>query len=488
MAEQEQTEKYVEMGAEMVVFDIKEARIAELREEFMKLTIKDKDDKPGFDAVHKARMEIKGIRVGLTKRGKDYRDKINVYLKKELAEEKKLLALLEPIEDHLSQEENRVEEEKARIKAEEEAKRAAIIQARRDQLYKLDCRFDGTTWTYCGVEIFTHVKLLAASDEQFNDLTESIQQAINEAAEVLAKEAAEKKRLDDEREAQASKERDALADEKRKLGIKIFVSSLRDIYITPSMNSADIETCIANYEQRDLSPETFQEFRDEALEIHKNTVGSLRKILSDTKTREEEAVKLQAEKDRLAKEKADQEKEAQRLKDEAQRLKDEEAAKVQAAADTKKKEEEEAQRKKDLESARQEERRKARHDMLLLVGIENNEPSLGEVSETDWQQLYNTAAGIWNQKQKTIAEAEAQKKADAAAAEKKAKEDAVRIKAEKKEARRPDKAKLLSYIQDLYETEIPEMKTEEGQAVSEVLQAALNAVLAEQKTNIEEKM
>jgi len=51
------------IGNELAVVDINEVRIAKMREEYMPLVIIDLKNEKQFDAVHRARMEVKKSRV-----------------------------------------------------------------------------------------------------------------------------------------------------------------------------------------------------------------------------------------------------------------------------------------------------------------------------------------------------------------------------------------------------------------------------------------
>lgn len=194
-------------------FNITDAVISEKASQYMPLTIRGIDDKPGLDAVHRARMDIKGLRVAVQKTGKALREEANTYLKVVLTEEKRIISLLEPIEDHLSDEENRVVEEVARIKAEAAAKEEARIQGRRNLLFKMGCTWDGSVFSFRGVEITKDVEIAKFTDELFDDLVGAIQSTLDEeAAERAAQEAA--KKAEEERLAQIAKEQ---AVEKKRL-------------------------------------------------------------------------------------------------------------------------------------------------------------------------------------------------------------------------------------------------------------------------------
>jgi hypothetical protein len=97
---------------ELQKFNLADAVIADMAKKYLALTIKDLDDKEGFELVHVARMDVKAKRVEVTKKGKDLRAEANAYNKAVLDEEKRIIGLLAPIETHLETEENRITDEK----------------------------------------------------------------------------------------------------------------------------------------------------------------------------------------------------------------------------------------------------------------------------------------------------------------------------------------------------------------------------------------
>ena len=297
MAEQEE---YVEMGASIVVFDVKEAAIAERRERYMKLTIQGLDDKAGLDTVHAARIDIKGLRISVMKTGKAYRDKINVYLKKELADEKHLLGLLSPIEDYLKDEESRIEEEKARIKAEAEAQETARIQIRVNRLFDLGCRFDGTSYIYGNLNA-PYALVKVASDEQFETFCGAIQGLIDEENAAKAAEA--------ERLAQIQKEqaRVAAEQEKERQRLAAEAKAIQDEKDRLAREAKAVEDAKLKEEQAKIRIAEMEKAKAEAAEkarieteerIKREAAEKEARIKADAdeKARKEEAARIRSEK------------------------------------------------------------------------------------------------------------------------------------------------------------------------------------------------
>ena len=123
---------------EIVKYDINEAEIAKMSSVYMELTIKDLDDKEGLDAVHSARMIMVKHRTSIEKLRKSSNEDAQAFIKNNNNNAKKLLALMEPVETHLKTEEGKIEAEKARIKEEADRIEKEKIQARVDELFKVD--------------------------------------------------------------------------------------------------------------------------------------------------------------------------------------------------------------------------------------------------------------------------------------------------------------------------------------------------------------
>jgi hypothetical protein len=222
----------VDITKELMQFQITDTAIAELKDRYMGLKIKGLDDKEGFELVHRARIDVKNRRVEVTKTGKSLRAEANAYNQAVLKEEKRILCLLEPIEEHLEAEERRVTEEKERIKAEALEAEKRRITARVDALFALGMTFNGIGYNYLCVSI-TQDMMIKATDEQFGNFCTRIAEAKEEEEKRLAEiektrkeeevriskiaeeQAEEKKRLDAVAKEQADKEAKIKAEEDR---------------------------------------------------------------------------------------------------------------------------------------------------------------------------------------------------------------------------------------------------------------------------------
>jgi len=93
-----------------------------------KIVVTDINDKAQIEAVRTTRIELKGVRVTITKRGKEMREEANAFQKAVIAKEKELVAIIEPEELRLEA----IEEEVKAKKTREE--RVALLPIRRTQL------------------------------------------------------------------------------------------------------------------------------------------------------------------------------------------------------------------------------------------------------------------------------------------------------------------------------------------------------------------
>ncbi len=189
---------------QIVKYDVTEAKISEMRNLYMDLTVSDLKDQEGFEAVESGRKVIKGYRVATEKQRKVFKSDALEYGRMVDSKAKEIFSLLEPIETHLVKEGDKIRDEEKRIEAEKEAAEKKKIQGRVDALLRV-----GVTMDYFDVA--------SLSDDDFENTRQIAE----------AEWAAEQVRLDEERRIQEEaveaerKEREAeiqrLADEKERL-------------------------------------------------------------------------------------------------------------------------------------------------------------------------------------------------------------------------------------------------------------------------------
>lgn len=187
------------------------------------------------DQCHGALMTLRNTRTDITKAGKAARDDANAFSKAVIAEEKRLVAIVEPEELRLQTLRDvwdEAREAEKRAAAEKEAKRIAAIREHIDDIRSIATKAVGLVSWLIAVEI-EDLQALAIDVERFADLTGEAEAArgatldkLNElhAAAVAheaeqARLAAERKELERQRaelEAQRRRDEEARAEQERK--------------------------------------------------------------------------------------------------------------------------------------------------------------------------------------------------------------------------------------------------------------------------------
>jgi len=122
-----------QIGTQLQKFNIRDEAIAILSTAYMPLSVDGLDDKVGLAKVHEARMDIKRRRVDVEKVRKELKEDSLQFGRAVDAEAKRIVALLEPIETHLQNEEDKIANIKAAIEAEKQAQEAARLKAIEDE-------------------------------------------------------------------------------------------------------------------------------------------------------------------------------------------------------------------------------------------------------------------------------------------------------------------------------------------------------------------
>lgn len=173
--------------------------ILELEEQFLPLKVNGVDDKQGLKVVTEARKTAKKIRCQVEKTRKELKADANRYGKAVDDEAKRLKSLIEPIEQHLIDQEETVQRELDRIKAEEELAKENKIEARIERLSENKLRVEPQMIRLMDDEDF---------EEYFSKLREAAKLEADQREAERLKLAAEKEQLEKERqELAAEKER-----------------------------------------------------------------------------------------------------------------------------------------------------------------------------------------------------------------------------------------------------------------------------------------
>lgn len=203
------------MEQEMVVvegklFDligINELLISEMNKQYAGMKISGPEDKEGYKAVHEGIQQYVKARVLVEKHAKQVREKAVKFQRDVIAEEKRVIGLMAPVEEHLRAERKAVDDIQAALKAEEERLRAEKLQARVDRLCSFGATFNGTVFTAYGIQV-AHKALDACSDEGFEQFIAQIS-AAKEVDDARLKAEEEAKKAEEERLAKIAAEQEA---------------------------------------------------------------------------------------------------------------------------------------------------------------------------------------------------------------------------------------------------------------------------------------
>ena len=121
--------------------NITDALITGLREDYMKLVVKDKNDKASYEIVRKARIEVKGYRVLAQKIAKKGREAAMLEQKAWIAAEKDVCFRLGEVENYLEQQEEIVSGAEKRKKADAELAEKAKQEEKDKQTKEIEDRF-----------------------------------------------------------------------------------------------------------------------------------------------------------------------------------------------------------------------------------------------------------------------------------------------------------------------------------------------------------
>lgn len=170
---------------ELKKFNVTDSAIHELREKFMPLSISSIADKEGAKKVREARLVVKNERVKVEKMGKELRADAIKFQKAVIAEEKRIVSLLEPIETHLEQEEARIEEEKEQLRLEAERLKKERIQKRVNQLFQFGVQFNGDVYSLGGFSVNSQT-VNDSSEEEWEVILSELQTEHHQEQERLA--------------------------------------------------------------------------------------------------------------------------------------------------------------------------------------------------------------------------------------------------------------------------------------------------------------
>jgi len=272
--------------------------ISDKSKEYSLLKIEGIEDKKGYAAVDVARKEIKSMRVLIEKTFKAERDILNVKVKENLAKEKEVLALVSPLELELKAKTDVIDNEKARIKAEEEAREAARIEARYAKINKLGLTFDGSTYSY-GENRLSNIDIQTASDVVIDTFIENVlmQKEAEEATRKAEAERIEKENARIAAEQKAEAERlAAIKAEQDKIAAEQAAAAAK---IKAQQDAIDAENARIEKQKQDAINEAKR-----LAELEQAKKDAAEKAVKDAETKRIADEKAKAESEAMAAEKA----------------------------------------------------------------------------------------------------------------------------------------------------------------------------------------
>ncbi len=121
---------------ELVKYSVTDQALDQYREEFLHLTIAGLDDHEGYEKVKEARLFIRAERVNVEKKRVELKAESLEFGRAVDAEAKRITTAILEVEDHLTAEQKKIDDENARIKFEKEQR--AVLPERIAKLAELD--------------------------------------------------------------------------------------------------------------------------------------------------------------------------------------------------------------------------------------------------------------------------------------------------------------------------------------------------------------
>lgn len=167
------------ISTEIKKFNLADAKIAELKEQFKDLEISGVEDKDGYKAVSEAIKIVRTYRTGVEKVRKQIKED---YLKTGRAideEAKRLTASLEEIENHLKDKKQEIDDEIQAEKDRQEAEAQAKTDKRVEELEAVGIKFDGRFYSIGEDVSVDIVTIKDFTDEQFSEFKNRVS-AVND--------------------------------------------------------------------------------------------------------------------------------------------------------------------------------------------------------------------------------------------------------------------------------------------------------------------
>ena len=203
----------------VVEYNVTDAVLAKMESDYMGLTVKGLDDKDGFEAVHKARMIVKGIRVDVEKTRKSLKASALEWGRKCDSEAKKIFDKIEPIETHLTTEEEKITKENKRIEDEKAAKEEARVNSIRERIEFIRSIPSKITLSTQAYEIRSALESVLDADidvEVYQEFTDIAKAAYSETVSKIEQALSSREKFESE-ESERKAESERLAKERAEL-------------------------------------------------------------------------------------------------------------------------------------------------------------------------------------------------------------------------------------------------------------------------------
>jgi len=208
-------------------YNVTDKSLQELEKKCLSVKVFDVDDKKGYAVAKTTKGEVRSIRIQVEKTRKQLKADSLAFGRAVDREAVRITNILTPLEDHLSNQEKIVDDEKERIKAEKEEKLKQKAKARVDVLISNGMVFDGLSlYKFLNLKI-SDVDVREWKDEHFYTFINELEQCFKEEAlriqlekkaeeelMIQQKEEAEKLRKISEKQ---EEERKKLEEERRKI-------------------------------------------------------------------------------------------------------------------------------------------------------------------------------------------------------------------------------------------------------------------------------
>jgi hypothetical protein len=275
---------------ELTKFDAVIPKIEELKAQFLPLTIIDFNDTDGYKAVAEALKFVVKRRTSIEDKRKELKADSLAYGKAVDARAREITQMLSPIEEHLREQKEKVDNELIRIETEKETEKQLVIQNRHKSLLDVGMQLIGNeyiNYNYPEYSSFPVINLETLSEEDFDSHIAILKNLHNlEEFKRIGEEKriAEEKAKFEEEQAKLKEEQEAVYQEKLQMRLEVLtnlgcsVSNITDFIFYKSISVvttneiklmtiqewssklAEIKERIAKFEQNIV---------DEALEIER---------------------------------------------------------------------------------------------------------------------------------------------------------------------------------------------------------------------------